>query len=93
MFETREKLYKLEMACRELTDKKAVYVRYAVERYIMTGRASIEFEKAFLQFPDESFSKLIIYCLERDLSDVGIIKSVSKIICKENRSAKEGMKI
>ena len=75
-------MYKLEMVCREFADKKAIYVRYALERYIMTGRASIEFEKSFLQFPDERFPELISYCLERDLSDVGIINSVSKMIRK-----------
>jgi len=85
MFETRDKLYKLELACREFDDKKAIYVRYALERYIITGRASIEFEKSFLQFPDERFSELIAYCLERDLSDVGIINSVSKILRKRKK--------
>lgn len=85
MFETRDKLYKLEMACREFTDKKAIYVRYALERYIITGRASIDFEKDFLQFPDECFPELITYCLGRDLSDVGIIKSVSKMLHIRNK--------
>lgn len=80
MFETKEKLYGLSKACNVHSSKIAIYVMYAIERHIMTGRATKQFEENFLQFPDENFSDLIDYCLERDLSNDGIIKSVKHFI-------------
>ena len=80
MFETKEKLFGLSKACSVHQSKTAIYVLYAIERHIMTGRATRQFEENFLQFPNEKFSELIDYCLERDLSNDGIIKSVKHFI-------------
>ena len=84
MFETKEKLYSLSKACKAHSSKTAIYVLYSVERHIMTGRATRQFEENFLQFPDERFTELIDYCLERDLSNDGIIKSVKYFIKKSD---------
>jgi len=80
-----DKLFVLQKTCMEYKEdnKFANWILYAVRRYIFTERASIEFEYKFVNYPNEKMLELIKYCLKRDMSDDGIIKSVNKVISKK----------
>lgn len=76
------KLFELQKACNKYkdTDPLADWVLYAVQRYIFTGRATVQFERNFINFPSKKFPELIKKCLNGDKSDDGIIKTVRSII-------------
>ena len=76
------KLFELQKACNKYkdTDPLADWVLYAVQRYIFTGRATVQFERNFINFPSKKFPELIKKCLNGDKSDDGIIKTARSII-------------
>lgn len=79
-------LWELKKACiqyREI-NKIADWVLYAVERYIISGKASREFEADFVNYPAENFGDLIQTCLRGDKSDDGIIRSCKTILAQQN---------
>ena len=75
-----DKLYKLQQAARRHPDPLAIWAVYALEYYIGSGRATAAFEKQFMSYPTAKYSDMITYCMNRDRSDSGIIKSIKKLI-------------
>lgn len=71
----------LEHECQRYGDSKAMWVLYAISRYINTGRSSVAFNNAFKNYNPKEFDRLIARCLKSDLSDDGIIKSCKKEFC------------
>lgn len=78
------KLFDLQKACRRYTetDPLAMWVSYAMERYIMSNKATISFERAFLAYPDSDFEQMIRKCMNGDKSDLGIIATCKRILQK-----------
>lgn len=80
--EIEDKLFELQKACNEyknidcLTD----FVLFAVNRHIMTNRATRQFEYAFVSFPNDKLEYLIRQCLNGDRSDDGIIKTCKRTL-------------
>lgn len=71
------KLCELQKVCNRYkeTDNCADWVLYAVNRYIMTGRATRQFEKDFVSLSNDMLLDLVKYCLRHsDKSDYMIIK-------------------
>lgn len=79
--EIDNQLYELQKACNRYkeTDCLADWVLFAVNRHIITRRATRAFEKAFVEFDKEKFPELIKACLNGDKSDDGIIKTCNRI--------------
>lgn len=79
-----DKLWKLQLACNKYkeTDCLADWVLYAFTWYINTGRATRQFERGFVNFPDDKLEYLIQRCLNGDRTDSGII-ATAKIILEE----------
>lgn len=73
-----DKLYELQKVCNRYsaTDPLASWVVSAVCWYINSGRATREFEKAFINYPVDNILGLVKKCLNGDKSDSGIIKTV-----------------
>ena len=61
-------------------DRLADWVLFAVSRYINTGRATRQFELQFVRLKESDLLEMIKYCLNRDKSDDGIIKSVKRFV-------------
>lgn len=82
-----DKLWELQKMCNKYkeTDCLADFVLFAVSRWIITGRATRQFEMDFINYPVEKFEGLIKRCLNGDRSDDGIIRTVKREIgkCKE----------
>lgn len=74
-----EKLDQLQRAARRRSEPFAIWVVYAVTRYFHDGATAL-FQRRFEAYPTANYDYLISYCMKRDLSDDGIIKSVSKLI-------------
>lgn len=81
---SRDLLYRLEMATNKSGYDYANWVAYAVERYVQTGRASVEFEHALSLYAlsHTDFDGMICYCTKsrNGMSDDGIMKSVKKYL-------------
>lgn len=81
-YELDEKLFELQRACNRYkeVDPLADWVLYAVDRHISTGRATPAFIKAFIAYPNDQLTELIVKSLNGDRSDNGIIEKVKRII-------------
>lgn len=77
-----DKLRELQKACNKYNniDSFASWVLYAVTIHIRSGKATMEFEYDFVNYPNNKLKKLIKKCLKGDRSHDGIIKTVKKII-------------
>lgn len=77
-----DKLFELQKVCTRYSncDPLANWVLFAVDRYISTGRATREFEKRFINYPNDDLLSLVKKCLNGDKSDDGIIKTVKNEI-------------
>lgn len=75
--EIDNKLFELQEVCNRYyeIDHLAIWVLFALSKYISTGRATRQFEQSFLEYPKEKFEYLIKKCLNGDRSDNGIIKT------------------
>lgn len=78
--ELDNKLYDLQRACNRHPDPLANWVLYAVSRHIATGRATRDFERAFIAYPESGFPDMIGKALNGDRSDNAIIKKVVRIV-------------
>lgn len=80
-----DKLFELQKVCNRYShcDPLANWVLFAVDRYISTGRATREFEKRFINYPNDDLLSLVKKCLNGDKSDDGIIKTVKNEIMTE----------
>ena len=74
-----EKLDQLQRAARRHSEPLAIWVVYAVHQYFHNGATAL-FQRRFEAYPTANYDYLISYCVKRDLSDDGIIKSISKLI-------------
>ncbi len=74
-----EKLDQLQRAARRHSEPLAIWVVYAVHHYFHNGATAL-FQRRFEAYPTTNYDYLISYCMKRDLSDDGIIKSISKLI-------------
>jgi len=76
--ELDSKLFELQKACAvyKATDPLADWVLFAVTRYITTGRATRDFERMFLAYPDDLWTEMIKACLNGDRSDSGIMRTM-----------------
>lgn len=74
-----EKLEQLQRAARRRSEPSAIWIVYAISYYFCNGAPAL-FQRKFEAYPTTNYDYLISYCLKRDLSDDGIIKSVSKLI-------------
>ena len=81
-----DKLFELQKACNRYknTDCLADFVLFAVNRYIMTNRATRKFEYDFVNYPIDKLEYLIKQCLNGDRSDDGIIQTCKRILSMEN---------
>lgn len=79
-----DKLYELQKACNRYKkhDCLADWVLFAISRYIITGRATRQFESDFINYPNDKLKSLVKKCLNGDRSDDGIIKTAKRILCK-----------
>lgn len=79
-----DKLWELQKVCNRYhhTDNCALWVLYAVNRYIATGRATRQFEKDFVKYPNDMLLDAVKTCLNGDKSDDGIIKTFKRLISK-----------
>lgn len=79
-----DKLYELQKVCNRYseTDPLAMWVLYAVDRYITTGRSTRDFDEALAKYPTENLLYLVKKCLNGDRSDQGILKTVALEIWK-----------
>lgn len=77
-----DKLWELQKACNRYkkTDCLADWVLFAISRYISTGRATAQFQHNFVAFQNDKLESLIKKCLNGDRSDLGIIKTVKKVL-------------
>ena len=68
------------LACKRYSDvnRFAVWVYYAISRYICSGRASADFCRRFLSYPEENFDKLIDYALRCGGSDNDILRQLNR---------------
>ena len=84
--EIDNKLFELQKAYNRYCeiDKLANFVLFALSKYIFTGRATRQFEKTFLEYPNEKFEYLIKKCLNSDRSDDGIIKTCKIEFARNN---------
>ena len=80
--EIEDKLFELQKACNiyKEIDCLADWVLFAINRHIMTNRATKQFEYDFVSYPSNKLEYLIRQCLNGDKSNDGIIKTVKKII-------------
>lgn len=85
--EIDNKLLELQKACNvyKNTDCLADWVLFALSRYLLSNRATRQFEINFLNFPAENFETLIKKCLNGDRSDDGIIKTCKRVFNAERR--------
>lgn len=74
-----EKLEQLQRAARRNSDPLAMWVVYALSHYFHDGATAL-FQCKFEAYSTDNYEYLISYCMKRDRSDDGIIKSVSKLI-------------
>lgn len=76
-----DQLWNLKEVCHEYKNKNqlADWVLFAIERHLYTGRASVEFEKDFISLDKNQLLELIEFCLKRNKSDDGIIKSANRL--------------
>ena len=75
------KLFELSIVCQRNENKFANWVMFAVERHILSGRASVEFEKKFCNLEFENLNDLVLYCLDGDdLSYVEIIERAKEYL-------------
>lgn len=72
-------LKELERAAKRHSEPLAIWVAYAISRYFHDGATAL-FQRKFEAYPTANYDYLISYCMKRDRSDSGIIKSVSKLI-------------
>ena len=79
-------LAKFREAAESYDNPFAIWVYDAVADYIYRGKAAPSFEKSFVNYDSNSFSKLIDKCLSKGLSDDEIIKSVKSIITSKDRA-------
>lgn len=77
-----DKLWELQKVCNRYkeTDCLADWVLFAINRHIITGRATRQFEYDFVNYPDDKLLELVKKCLNGDRSHDGIIKTVKRII-------------
>lgn len=77
-----DKLFELQKACNEYkeTDCLADWVLFAINKHIITNRATRQFEYNFVNYPSDKLEYLIKQCLNGDRSHDGIIQTVKKII-------------
>lgn len=75
----KEKLDELHRAARRHSEPFAMWVSYAVSHYFRDGATAL-FQRKFEAYPTANYDYLISYCMKRDRSDDGIIKSISKLI-------------
>lgn len=82
MMSIEEKLWKLQQYCDrcKMTDPLADWVFYAVNRYIRTGRATRDFERAFCNYPEDKWPEMIKYCLNGNRSDNGIMEAMKRML-------------
>lgn len=79
-------LYKLMYVCElhknQYKFNKSMYVYYAVNRYISTGRANTDFCKWFINLNEKQLEKIMKHCLQenKDQSHDGIIKNIKKLM-------------
>lgn len=71
-----EKLETLLRAARKHSEPLAIWV---VSHYFCNGATAL-FQRKFEAYPTANYDYLISYCMKRDRSDDGIIKSISKLI-------------
>lgn len=74
-----EKLEQLQRAARKHSEPLAIWVVYALSHYFHDGATAL-FQRKFEAYPTANYDYLISYCMKRDRSDDGIIKSISKLI-------------
>lgn len=74
-------LFALKLACIQHERPAAQWVYEACVWYVTTGRNSLEFDKAFCKLTGKRIASMIDYCLSRDTSTDGIMRSVKKY-CK-----------
>lgn len=79
-------MYELQKVCNRYksTDPLADWVLFALNRYFYTGRSTKQFEELFCKLDADNLLEMVKYCLNRDRSDDGIIKSVRCYIAKVN---------
>lgn len=77
-----DQLWELQKACNEYkkTDPLADWVLFAVSRYILSNKATRQFEEDFIRFPKENWREVIVRCLNGDRSDNGILKTFKTCI-------------
>ena len=83
--EIEDKLYELQKACNryKAIDPLADWVLFAVSRYIMSNKATHQFEINFVNYPTNMMECLIKECLNGDRSDTGILKTCARAFEKE----------
>lgn len=75
-------LWELQRQCNlyKNTDCLADWVLYAISRYIVSGKATRQFENDFCNLSQEQLLKSIKHCLNGNRSDAGIIKSMKSFM-------------
>ncbi len=78
----KEKLAALENATKAYRTKNslAAWVYIDIAEYIARGKASRDFEKAWIAYPDEELPALIERCLKGNMSCDGIIQTTKRMI-------------
>lgn len=79
-----DQLYELQKACNRYKsiDCLADWVLFAVQRYIVSNKATRQFEIDFVNFPVEKLEDLIKACLNGDRSDDGILRTCRKVFAE-----------
>lgn len=82
--EIENQLWELQKACNRYknTDGLADWVLFAVERHIISNKATRQFEFDFVSYPAAKFENLIKACLNEDRSDVGILQTCRKVFAQ-----------
>ena len=74
-------LCRLEQECQKSEDQTAIWVYYAISRYILTSRAPVEFLRVFINCNPRRFPTLIKRCRNAaDNSDQGMIQTTKKFL-------------
>ena len=83
-FQIDDKLFELQKACNRYkeTDPLANFVLYAVSDYLMSNKATRQFEKDFVNYPTDKLEELIRKCLNGDRSHDGD----GKVLCYARKS-------